>query len=327
MVARGIHRLPVPTELAVGKVNAYLVEGDPLTLIDTGPPTTSALRALEQGLRQHGYALDDVELIVVTHQHADHVGLLGPVVERSGATVAALSTLAPYLGDILRARDDDLAVFEALMVRHGVPRAIAHRSLSAWRTRGARSQDVEVDRPFQPDSVVDVAGRSFRALHVPGHSPSDTLLYDQAGGVAFAGDHLLGGISSNALMCRQPDRPWDGNRPRPLLAYRESLRRTRALELRLLLTGHGEPVTDHRVLIDARLRAHETRARQVLAQLDHRPRTAHAVAQDLFGSRAGEQPLLTLSAVLGHADLLIETGHAEEVVIDGVAHLRTVGRG
>jgi glyoxylase-like metal-dependent hydrolase (beta-lactamase superfamily II) len=33
----GVHRLPIPTPFAVGKVNCYLIEDDPLTLVDTGP--------------------------------------------------------------------------------------------------------------------------------------------------------------------------------------------------------------------------------------------------------------------------------------------------
>ena len=32
----GIHRLAIPTPFAVGRVNTYLIEDDPLTLVDTG---------------------------------------------------------------------------------------------------------------------------------------------------------------------------------------------------------------------------------------------------------------------------------------------------
>ena len=43
----GIHCLPVPTPFAVGRVNCYLIEGDPLTLIDAGPRSERSLSELE----------------------------------------------------------------------------------------------------------------------------------------------------------------------------------------------------------------------------------------------------------------------------------------
>jgi glyoxylase-like metal-dependent hydrolase (beta-lactamase superfamily II) len=43
--------LPLPH---VRSVNAWLLRGDPLTLIDTGPRADGALAALEQGLRREG---------------------------------------------------------------------------------------------------------------------------------------------------------------------------------------------------------------------------------------------------------------------------------
>ena len=46
----GIHRLPIPTPFAVGRVNCYLIEDDPLTLVDTGPNSGKALDELERAL-------------------------------------------------------------------------------------------------------------------------------------------------------------------------------------------------------------------------------------------------------------------------------------
>src|SRR5918911_167801 len=92
-----IHRLAVPTPFAVGAVNVYLIEDEPLTLVDCGPNSASALADLERLLGEHGHALTDVERVVVTHQHMDHMGLAGLVAQRSGAEVACLAALAPYL--------------------------------------------------------------------------------------------------------------------------------------------------------------------------------------------------------------------------------------
>jgi len=93
-----IHRLPIPTPFRVGRVNCYLIDDDPLTLVDVGPNWGVALVALEDGVRAAGRRLEDLERIVITHQHADHLGLVGIVADRSGAEVCALEAFAPVVG-------------------------------------------------------------------------------------------------------------------------------------------------------------------------------------------------------------------------------------
>src|SRR4029077_12277866 len=88
-----------PTPFQVGRVNAYLIEDSPLTLVDSGPNSAKALDELEQALATRGHAVEDIELVIVTHQHIDHFGLASILARRSGAEVAALDRLAPYLGN------------------------------------------------------------------------------------------------------------------------------------------------------------------------------------------------------------------------------------
>ena len=120
----GIHCLPVPTPFAVGRVNCYLIDDDPLTLVDTGPNSGKALDQLERALREHGRRIEDLERIIITHQHLDHLGLVGILADRSGAEVVALDVLAPVVEEFgaHAERDDELA--EALMLRHGIPRDV-----------------------------------------------------------------------------------------------------------------------------------------------------------------------------------------------------------
>ena len=81
----GIHRLAIPTPFMVGRVNAYLIEDDPLTLVDSGPNSAKALDELEQELNARGHAVEDIELLVISHQHMDHFGLASILARRSGA--------------------------------------------------------------------------------------------------------------------------------------------------------------------------------------------------------------------------------------------------
>jgi hypothetical protein len=76
-----------------------------------------------------------------------------------------------------------------------------------------------------------------------------------------------------------------------------------------------------RELVDQRLVMHARRAEKIHGILRERPRTAHEVARELWGDRAMSQPILTLSEVLGHVDLLAAEGRAREVAQDGLHRL------
>jgi glyoxylase-like metal-dependent hydrolase (beta-lactamase superfamily II) len=137
----------------------------------------------------------------------------------------------------------------------------------------------------------------------------------------LAADHLLADISSNPLISR----PRDGGseRPQALVQYLDSLRATQEMDLDLVLPGHGEPPGDHRRLIDKRMAMHERRAEKIYALIAERPRTAHALAQAIWGDIAVTQAYLTLSEVLGHTDLLLNAGRViEEEGAGGVARFR-----
>ncbi len=320
---QGIHRLAVPTPFMVGRVNAYLIEDSPLTLIDSGPNSAKALDELEQALNARGHRVEDIELLVISHQHMDHFGLAAILARRSGAEVAALAPLASYLADYSRETDLDDAFAEAIMLRHGIPPEVvtALRAVSAgFRAWGSA---VEVTRPLHDGDELELRDRTLKVLHRPGHSPSDTVFLDQQRSILLAADHLIAHISSNPLLARPlgSDPAAAGEvapRPQALLTYMRSLEATKEMHLGLVLPGHGRPITDHAALIEQRFRMHGRRAEKILGLISEQPRSAHEIAQELWGNVAVTQAYLTLSEVLGHVDLLLKDGRAGEEESEGV---------
>jgi glyoxylase-like metal-dependent hydrolase (beta-lactamase superfamily II) len=347
----GVRCLPIPTPFAVGRVNCYLIEDDPLTLLDTGPNSATSLTVLEAALAEHGRRVEDLERIVVTHQHIDHIGLVEILAERSGAEVCALDRLAPWLAGYKQEMEQNDSFSAGIMLRNGIPQDVVHalRAVSAsFRAWGGAAH---VTRPLAEGELLEFASRSWRVLHRPGHSPSDTVFFDEASGELFGGDHLIKHISSNPLISKpleglsaagtgqdetegtkplgglshvgkgldeteatKPHEPGgsQARRPRALMIYMDSLRATREMELEVVYAGHGEPVEGHRELIDERMGMHERRASKLHALIAERPRNAYELAQEMWGNVAVTQAFLTLSEVLGHVDLLIEEGRVRE---------------
>ena len=307
----GIHRLAIPTPFQVGRVNAYLIEDSPLTLLDSGPNSAKAMDELEQALAARGHAVEDLELLIVTHQHIDHFGLASILARRSGAEVAALDLLAPYLARFGQEAESDDRFAEAIMLRHGIPADVV---------------TAEVSRPLAHGAELPLRDRTLEVLHRPGHSPSDTVFLDRSRSILLAADHLIKHISSNPLLARPLARsaepvdapPPADERPRALLTYLASLEQTRAMELSLVLPGHGQPIVDHAALIDERFRLHRRRAEKIRALIATRAATAHEIAHELWGNVAVTQAYLTLSEVLGHLDMLLAEGRAVERESGGV---------
>jgi glyoxylase-like metal-dependent hydrolase (beta-lactamase superfamily II) len=315
--AQGVHCLAIPTPFAVGRVNCYLIEDEPLTLLDAGPNSATSLTALEAALAEHGRRVEDLERIVVTHQHIDHIGLVDILAKRSSAEVCALDLLAPWLRNYRQEMEGNDSFSAEIMLRNGIPQDVVYalRAVSAsFRAWGAAAN---VTRPLAEGELLEFASRTWRVLHRPGHSPSDTVFFDEASGELFGGDHLIKHISSNPLISR-PLGGEEEDRPRALMIYMDSLRATREMELEVVYAGHGEPVEDYRNLIDERMRMHERRANKLHALIAERPRNAYELAQEMWGNVAVTQAFLTLSEVLGHVDLLIEEGRAGESEADGV---------
>jgi glyoxylase-like metal-dependent hydrolase (beta-lactamase superfamily II) len=196
------------------------------------------------------------------------------------------------------------------MLRNGIPQEVAFALQSVSRSFRGWGATARVTRPLADGQAVPFRDRTLQALHRPGHSPSDTVFWDEERRILIAADHLIAHISSNPLIAR----PLDGSpgRPQALVTYIESMRKTREMPAEIVLSGHGEPITDHVALIDDRIAKHERRKEKIYGLIAERPRTGHEIAQSLWGNVAVTQAFLTLSEVIGHTDLLVNEGRVCE---------------
>lgn len=321
-------RIPLPLP-HIGSVNTWLLPGEPLTLVDTGPRNDPALAALEAGLGRAGARVEDIELILLTHHHVDHTGLAATIARRSGARVAAFERAAAYGRHYDERAAADRRFSLALMRHHGVPESVMAENEEFWDfiRRTSEAYDAEIVLP--DGATVRAGGRDLRVVARPGHSTTDALWVDDRDRIAFVGDHLLAGISSNTEV--YPALEPDGTRPRARVQYLDSLRQTAAMPLSRLLTGHGDEVSAHADLVRRRLAEHDRRCDRIVEVLRAGPASAFEIATHLWSARTvSGQPLLVVWEVLGHLDLLLDAGRVQESVTDdgsphGVASFALAG--
>ena len=323
-----VGRIPTPTPFPVGDIHCYLVlpqaGSGPLTLIDTGVKSPEAFEALHRGVKEHGFALEQIERILITHAHPDHFGQARRLRELSGAEILASEIESRLMtGYFLPSANRSDAVVSCLR-RFGVPDE--HLAVDEGRAEFGRSiQDpVEVDGVIAEGDVLELGDYRVEVFATPGHCDGHVVFYERETRTLFSGDHLLTDISPVPLLSIPEE---EGvARPRSLLRFMDSLDKVEALDCRVTFPSHGDVIWDHRRVIAGYRLHHERRKLQIVRFLGRGPKSPFEVARRMFPKHYRRELFLVMSEVVGHLDLLEEEGLVELVDDGAVARARLLGR-
>lgn len=224
-IAEGVHRL------GSSFINFYLVEdGERLTVIDAGLP--GYRKRLDAGLSELGRSLSDVQAIVLTHGHSDHVGFAEGVRAEAGVPVHI------HEGDEQLARTGKPPRGERgpvpylwrpqlwRLLAHGIPNGIMPAKIAEVTT-------------FADGALLDVPGRP-RVVHTPGHTRGCVTFVLEDRGVAFVGDALC---TWNPLTGRDGPQIMPASFTVDVQRALDSLERIETLPVDVLAPGHGDPWT------------------------------------------------------------------------------------
>ena len=216
-IIAGVYLLSGFLGAGVWGANAYLlVDDDGLTLVDTGF-FGRADRILEQ-IKELGYSPSDINRIIITHHHADHVGSLAELKRVTQAEVIAHPADAPYIDGRLSqpgpARPQWLGKLLA-------------RFSWLWST-----EPVAVDVLVSDGDELPILG-GVKILHTPGHTPGSICLYLPDKDLLIAGD-LLG----NRFGLKLPSRGFTVDTVQEM----QSIKRVAKLEFDIMCFGHGSPI-------------------------------------------------------------------------------------
>lgn len=315
-----LQTITIPTPYGVGPINCYLADGDELTLIDTGPKIPATLDALRAELNTRGLSLQDIRRVIVTHAHVDHYGLAGQIVAESGAQVLSHARnrwrLIDYDGD----RDRQSEFYRAEFLANGVPPDQLERLVKGMRsmTRDADSIPAERFAPLEDGHIIKLGDASWQVVYAPGHASGLVCLFDPQTSTLISSDHLLRDITSNPVF--EPPLRGETERPRALADYIASMQKTAAMNIRLALPAHGEPIYDVRALVDARIAFHRSRLDHIEQQLDCCATTAYEICDILFPKLKSFDLFLGLSEVIGHLDILEMEGRVRREESNGLVH-------
>ncbi|WP_167044498.1 MBL fold metallo-hydrolase [Salinibacterium sp. ZJ454] len=224
-IAPGVHRL------GHAYVNCYLIEdGTRVTVVDAALPATWS--HLEQSLQAIGRSRDDVDALVITHAHPDHLGFAARIAAQWSVPIwvhAADERIAqhPY-----RHEHEGNPLVSTL--RH--PRAVP--MLTAMMTAGAlRVKGVTNTRRLPPSAVLDVPGHPT-VLFTPGHTFGHCALHLPDRGVLISGDAL---VTLDPYTAARGPRLIAGAGTADSVMALASLQDIEDTDAATVLPGHGEP--------------------------------------------------------------------------------------
>ena len=292
------HRISVPTPFYVGPVNVYLIDEDPLTLIDAGPRDDASLAALRSGLASLGYKLSDIKRIIISHAHADHYGLARVIVEESGAAAYIHEWDAPAVS-----ANTDYVAYRELLTAAGVPRDVVARMEAGYEKFKGFAYPLDHVETLKDNDEILFEHESLSVVHTPGHTPGSICLVRTSNRLVFASDTVLKTITPNPVL--SPDPINAKRRFQSLGEYLVSLARIRALAPTVLKGGHGDDVTDYDEHFHRMYRFTNARQSKLLALLPKNGATAWDTSLVMFPDAGGYHRFLALSETVAHLDYAV----------------------
>jgi glyoxylase-like metal-dependent hydrolase (beta-lactamase superfamily II) len=317
-----LYGIELPTPFEVGTVNVYLAKSDPLTLIDCGISSDESYSTLADGLAELGCQVRDIQRILITHHHVDHIGLAGRIAAESGAVISAHPYAVPWLENPIAARRTLTEYSHRLFRMNGVPESVFETLSQTDEWLNGMTSPADVSQIMDEGMCVDFAGHRWDIYFTPGHAGSLVCFYQPETKVLLASDHLLLKISSNPLI-EAPRRPGEP-RPKRLLDYIREMQRITTLGAQIAYSGHGQPITNIPFLVQSRLEFHQKRADKIWTLFEGQPRTLYDVTQALFPKVPDLGKFLTLSEVQGHIDILERDKRLTPVSQHGLLHWKPV---
>ena len=215
-ITEGVYRV------TMGRSNVYLLVGDDLTLVDTGLPGEE--QTILESIKRVGRKPEEVNHILLTHAHMDHMGSLSALKKITGAKTVASAGEVDYVRGVKKTWT---------MGREGFGGKLFKAALCVMETFVFNYEPSDVEIACQGEETIAYF-KGIGVVATPGHSPGSLSYYQKERGILFTGDALSG-----VPELRLPPRPGCADYSSAL----RSVERLSELDFEYCFFGHGNPLT------------------------------------------------------------------------------------
>ena len=267
-ITNTIVQLKVPmSRNPLGKTFSYLLK-ESRTLIDTGVPSEEAYTGLYDQLEPHGLKPKDIERIIITHLHNDHIGL-AQILRDDGVEIWAGAAAKERQEMMVKEWDNlyentlnELDLFGGQQHKHNIT-----------RNRYVFKSDVKpmpIDRYLADGEKFTLGDLDLEVIWTPGHSYEHICLLNQRDRILFSGDHVLPKITSHVALHSYRNHD-------PLGEYLSSLEKVQNLDVDTILPGHEWIFNDLKPRVQQLMTHHRNRLDEMKETLEDGPQTVYDV--------------------------------------------------
>lgn len=255
----------------LGKTFSYLLK-ESKTLIDTGINTQEAFQGLREELIKHKMMPQDIEKIIVTHLHHDHVGLaetfsnFDTKIYASKQAAEREKNLQELWANMYEYTENELRLF-------GGSEYLNYLKKYRSAFRGI-PEPLSIDVQLDDGELLKLGGIILKIIWTPGHAPEHICLFDKENKILFSGDHILPKITSHISL-------HTFQKNDPLRDYLMSLEKVSNLEVESILPGHEYIFHDLKERIITLKKHHNIRLKEIKETLKGGPKSVYQIGKNI----------------------------------------------
>ncbi|WP_424019216.1 MBL fold metallo-hydrolase [Halorientalis pallida] len=296
-----VHRLECSVDWPPENVAAYFVDCAEPILFDAGMAGETAREELTDDIATHGYELADIEHLVVTHPHTDHIGQVQAVIDAADPEVYAPASIQRRferdpedLGDTVRANA------KAAGVQGEYLDDAVEMSVESLKRDSSLLPSEAVDHWLGRGETVEVGPLTVETVHTPGHQADHLCYLAELDGerVLFSGDMALGTFRPVAMHVGFDDGYEDA-----IGQFYAALDTLADLDVDRVFTGHDDPHTEFKARVQHDRESLDRlldRTREALE--DGSGSTAVEIAFQRSGDRNMEYLVIETASALAHLE-------------------------
>jgi glyoxylase-like metal-dependent hydrolase (beta-lactamase superfamily II) len=256
-------------------VNVYLIRTENGFLsVDTGWDSPPSVKSMQDQMHEIGASFSDINQIVITHCHIDHLGMIPRIKNISNAKIYIHEKEIELIKVRFTGGDNFLPLTDGFLKTHGFPPEELVPPEIQLPSPGNLT-DLKPEVLLRGGEEIKAGQYTLKVINAPGHTPGHIVLYEPVKKFAISGDLLLPNIATNAAFHVQ-------HIENPMKKYLDTLRYLRKLDIQLVLPGHEHVYSNPAERIDKLLLRSQKKANEIFGAFsDGQPKTAYAISRML----------------------------------------------
>lgn len=298
-------RIEIPLGIMFQTVNCYLIPGEQLTLIDCGLHSAENWKLFQEKINTHGFKISDIEQVIITHEHRDHIGLLPEIMAHSDAIVRAPKAIEGWFARPAEMKKKQAGFSEQLFKSLGFPKEQLAKVFQFFEADIMVEKIEEMNRFhfYQEGEKLRIGEEDWEILNTPGHCPNQFVFLQKEQKRIFGSDMLLP-IAPMPIIVEDVN---NEGQPTPSLHdLLASFQRLLKYNIQTIYPGHGNVFVDANAMIEKQLARIEMRKEECFEVIKNGFSTPYQINRKMYPYQNMPPDFSGMFMVLGYVDLLIE---------------------